>query len=135
MDRVDNRDLVADGLIGLEQITIMIRFLTLLLLLSVPAAAAETTNAPPASREETLQTDLVARARQTPLSLPEDKPNRIVGKKVAFSGISIFVFKTRNPLQLINPAAPARLGNAEENVVRDPATRQVSGLKIFCVEF
>jgi hypothetical protein len=113
----------------------MLRLLTLLMMLSVAGAAAQTTNAPTAAQEEALEADIVVRARETPLALPEDKPNQIQGGKASYSGIPIFVLKTRKPLQLINPAAPARYGEAEDNVVRDPVTRRVSGLKFFCIKF
>lgn len=107
----------------------------LIFVVSVAGAAAQTTNAPPAAREESLQADVVTRARQSPLTLREEKPNQILGRKVSYSGMAVFVLKTRKPLQVINPAAPARYGDAEDNVVRDPTTRRVSGLKFFCIEF
>lgn len=113
----------------------MLRFLTLLMMFSAAGAAAQTTNAPPVAQEEALEADIVVRARETPLALREDKPNQIQGRKLSYSGVPIFVLRTRHPLQLINPAAPARYGDAEDNVVRDPVTRRVSGLKFFCIKF
>jgi hypothetical protein len=41
----------------------------------------------------------------------------------------------RNPLQLVNPAAPAKYGSAEDNVLRDPISGRVSGWKIFSIGF
>ena len=64
-----------------------------------------------------------------------EKPNEIVGKNVTYSGIAVQLAKTDNPLQLINPAAPARYGSSEDNVSRDPMTGKVTGLKIFAIDF
>ena len=43
--------------------------------------------------------------------------------------------KTNNPLELINPAAPERYGSADDNVVREPASGKVSGLKFLELRF
>jgi hypothetical protein len=89
-----------------------------------------------AAQEEALEADIVCpRARNAAGPGTEDKPNQIQGVEGIYSGIPIFVLKTRKPLQLINPGAPARYGEAEDNVVRDPVTRRVSGLKFFCIKF
>jgi hypothetical protein len=50
-------------------------------------------------------------------------------------GILVQLVKTDNPLQLINPAAPERYGSAEDNVVRDPASGKVSGVKFLELRF
>ncbi len=43
--------------------------------------------------------------------------------------------KTDNPLQLINPAAPAQYGSAEYNLMREPVDGKPSGLKFFAISF
>ena len=40
-----------------------------------------------------------------------------------------------NPLQMINPAAPAKYGTAEEHVVLDPETGKWRGIKLFTFNF
>jgi hypothetical protein len=44
------------------------------------------------------------------------------------------LLKTDNPLQLLNPAAPARYGSAEDNVIRDSFTGTASARKIFSID-
>ncbi len=48
-----------------------------------------------------------------------------------YSGVLVKVARTDNPLQLINPAAPARYGNGIDNVVVDPISRRTTGLAFF----
>jgi len=64
-----------------------------------------------------------------------DKNNQIVSGDVTYGGIAVAAVKAENKLQLLNPLAPDEYGSAEDNVVRDPVTRSVSGLKIFSIEF
>jgi hypothetical protein len=63
------------------------------------------------------------------------KPNEIMKGNVTYSGIAVQAVKTSNPLQLFNPAAPARYGAAEDNVLRNSMTGRASGLKIFSIRF
>jgi len=63
------------------------------------------------------------------------KPNEIRGRHTTYSGIAVQLFKTDRPLQLINPAAPARYGSAEQNIVRDPIKGKPVGFKLFSIEF
>jgi hypothetical protein len=41
----------------------------------------------------------------------------------------------RNPLQMINPMAPAKYGSAEQSVVIDPETGKWKGIKLFEIIF
>ena len=66
---------------------------------------------------------------------PEYYHNRIVGRRVTYSGIAVQAIKAENPLQLLNPAAPEKYGNGEDSVTRDPQTKRVNGLKLFSIEF
>lgn len=61
-----------------------------------------------------------------------EKPNQVITQKRAYSGIAVQVVKTRNPLQLINPFAPAEYGSGEQNLVpgRDEVTGRPTGLAI-----
>jgi hypothetical protein len=40
-----------------------------------------------------------------------------------------------NPLQMLNPKAPAKYGTAEEHVVLDPETGKWKGIKLFTFNF
>lgn len=40
-----------------------------------------------------------------------------------------------NPLQMLNPAAPARYGTAVQHVVIDPETGKWKGIKLFTINF
>ena len=50
-------------------------------------------------------------------------------------GILVHLVNADNPLQLINSAAPGRYGSAEDNVVRDPASGEISSLKFLELRF
>ena len=69
------------------------------------------------------------------VSPPEKNKNKIVGRRVAHSGIVVQAIKADNPLQLLNPAAPEEYGNGEASVTREPKTGRVNGLRIFSIEF
>ena len=88
--------------------------------------------APPS---ESLEAQTVRRALETPPTLDEIKPNEIKAGPVSYSGIAVEIVKIDNPFQLINPAAPAEYGFAEQNVIREPADGKISGLKIFSIQF
>ena len=129
--------------------------LCLLLLLSLAAAARAEDPAPhaptqtdkPAPARETVQTHTApqqdqksptqteSRARKTPLHVEKPAPNETAHGHLKMDGILVQLVKTDNPLQLINPAAPERYGSAEDNVVRDPASGKVSGLKFLELRF
>ncbi len=53
---------------------------------------------------------------------------------VVYSGILVQAARS-NPLQLLNPFAPAVYGDGEENVVRDLVTGEIEGLKILRIAF
>lgn len=76
--------------------------------------------------------------RQPQEHLEIEKPenyNEIKGDDVTLSGISVTAMKAENKLQLLNPVTPEEYGSPEDSVVRDPVTREVSGLKLFSIEF
>ena len=87
------------------------------------------------SKEESLESSIANRAKENPPTLEQKKPNEITVGDLTYSGIAIQVVKTDNLAQLINPAAPEKYGFAEDNVVRDPISNRVSGLKIFSIQF
>src|SRR2546425_82286 len=142
------------SLLELERNAVM-RKLCLLLLLSL-AASAQAENSPspaasqtnkPAPAQETVQahaarqqdqkppTQIESRPRGTPLNIETPAPNETAHGHLKVDGILVQLVKTDNPLQLLNPAAPERYGSAEDNVVRDPASSKVSGLKFLELRF
>jgi hypothetical protein len=69
--------------------------------------------------------------------IPPLKPNEIAGTSpaITYSGVLVQAVKTDNPLQLINPFAPARYGNGGDNVDHDIITGKENGLKFFSIGF
>ena len=69
------------------------------------------------------------------IELRAPKLNNIVQSKmhpgIEYSGILVQAVRN-NPLQLINPFAP---GDGEANLVLNPVTKRVEGLKLFQVSF
>lgn len=72
---------------------------------------------------------------QSIFSVTTEKPNEIRKNGVSYNGIFVQMGKTDNPLQLVNPAAPATYGSSEDNTVWDPVTGQGRGLKLFSISF
>ena len=62
-------------------------------------------------------------------------PNRAFGTNLKYQGVVPMVWRAPNPLQLINPLAPARYGDGYQNVIVDPATKQQEGVKLIQVRF
>jgi hypothetical protein len=94
-----------------------------------------TANAQTKRTGSSLESTATPRGKQTSGLSSTAKPNEIVKGDVAYSGIAVQVVKTRNPLQLVNPAAAPKYGSAEDNVLRDPTTGRASGLRIFSIRF
>ncbi|HWX22584.1 MAG TPA: hypothetical protein VN578_21995 [Candidatus Binatia bacterium] len=98
-------------------------------------AVAASTNAPPVKLEDSFRAQAAERAKQNPATLRELKPNEIAVGKLTYSGIVVEAVKTRAPLELLNPAAPARYGSPEDNLARDPINGRIRGLKFFALRF
>ena len=99
-----------------------------------PAQGTGQTNAAPQTdQKSTAQTELSA--REMSLGVGEPAPNEILHGRTELDGIFVQAVKTDNPLELINPAAPERYGSAEENILRNPASGKVSGLKFLELRF
>ena len=52
-----------------------------------------------------------------------------------YTGILMQARQAANPLQLVNPFAPARYGDGRKNVTRDPVSGRVDGLSIFSIKW
>jgi hypothetical protein len=100
------------------------------------AAAAQTTAPHPAAQPDPkLAAQIEAQARTTTLRIEQPAPNETTHGRVKVDGIFVEAVKSDNPLQLINPAAPDGYGSVEDNVVRDPASGKISGLKFLEFRF
>ena len=99
------------------------------------AVNAQQTNAVMAPAQSFARKEVIEPAFTALPQLSQKPPNQARCGSFTTEGIAIQLAKTPNPLQLINPAAPADYGWTEANVVRDPINRRVSGLKIFSFRF
>ena len=97
-------------------------------------AGAQTTNTTPSQHQKSVQTQILASLHEDLLPQQPSRPNEIKLGKLSLSGIAVEVVKTRNPLQLINPAPPPEYG-AEDNLARDPISGRPCGLKLFSLRF
>jgi hypothetical protein len=96
---------------------------------------SKTNVAAPASTNETLTAEILRAARSTPSLFNEPKPNEMTSGGITYEGIAVEIAHVDNPLQLLNPFAPAQYGSSELNLVRDPITGRPSGLNFFSLRF
>lgn len=99
------------------------------------AVEAQQTNGVASHAQSSAQKEVIGPALTALPQLSQKPLNQLQLGGFTAEGIAIQAAKTPNPLQLLNPTAPADYGPAEANVVRDPITRRVSGLKIFSLRF
>jgi hypothetical protein len=121
--------------------------LALILLLLTCTAEAQSTNAPQPQTVSTnnpatgavpngLNLGTGATVSRFNLEVPAaTKPNEVVKGNVTLSGSAVEAVKTKRPLQLLNPLAPAQYGSPEDNVARDSVNGKTTGLKIFAIKF
>ena len=81
-----------------------------------------------------LTTQIELRAQET-LYVERPAVNEKSFGRFKLDGILIQLFKTDQPLQLINPAAPQRYGSVEDSGVRDLTSSKASGLKFLELRF
>ena len=72
------------------------------------------------------------KARQKKLPKPSPPP---VVRKENTDGVLPRAARGGNPLQMLNPKAPAKYGTAEQSVVLDPDTGKWRGIKLFTINF
>src|SRR6266581_4613134 len=96
---------------------------TYLVLILLAATTIGATAAPPP-----LTAPIQARAPKKPAPPPP-----IYRKNV--QGVIPRAVRGGNPLQMLNPRAPARYGTAEQSVVIDPETGKWKGIKLFEIIF
>jgi hypothetical protein len=101
-------------------------------------AAGEAVSSPLSSQVGTEAGDKPAVIYGSGLELRVATPVNVVRSKkypgIEYSGILVQAAQS-NPLQLINPFAPAKYGNGEANVVRHFLTGEVEGLKLWRISF
>jgi hypothetical protein len=61
--------------------------------------------------------------------------NKAFGIGVNYTGVLPQLRRADNPLQLINPFAPARYGNGYDNVSINPLTGRPEGIALFAIRF
>ncbi len=96
---------------------------------------APPTNAQPARASQSLLAQAPGPGTLELPSLQATRPNQIVVGKLSYSGITVQAIKAKNPLQLLNPAAPARYGSGQDNVVNFPFSGTGPMLKLFSLDF
>ena len=54
---------------------------------------------------------------------------------ITIDGIVAQIFKNKQPLQLINPLAPAKYGSGDQNLSRDPVTGRPEGFIVLGIQW
>jgi hypothetical protein len=93
------------------------------------------TNAQPAHANQSLQAQGAGPGTLYLPSLEVSKPNEIVVGKLTYSGIVPQAIKAKNPFQIFNPAARARFGSGQDNVVSFPLSGTGPLLKFLSIDF
>jgi hypothetical protein len=70
-----------------------------------------------------------------PMLKLEEKPNEIQLGKITLSGSLVEAVKVKKPVQLINPWAPREYGESQDNATFGVINHQVTGWKLFSIDF
>ena len=82
------------------------------------------------------QASAVQKPTQTVTVPPQTKPlTQGLRKKAMYSGALVQLSKADNPLQLINPFAPARYGSGFSNLIVDPAIGRSQGISLITIRY
>ena len=81
----------------------------------------------PQVQKKTFTAKMRTKARPSPSPPPLRKENT--------EGVLPRAARGGNPLQMLNPKAPAVYGKSEDNVVLDPETGKWKGIKLFSILF
>lgn len=114
--------------------------LVLIVVLAASALYAQSTNAPATNAVSGahalgFEARTAGPGSEPTFVLRQAKPNEIFKGDIIYSGIAVELFKTRRPLQLLNPRAAPQYGSPEDNLVRDPINGRSTGLKLFAIRF
>jgi len=105
--------------------------IALLTMVALTAAAQQ----PAGKLDEAVRADVARLLREHRLEARPQPPNEWRRGRITYSGIAVQAARTRQPLQLINPLAPAGYGDGQQNVVADPATGRAAGWKLLALSF
>jgi hypothetical protein len=96
-----------------------------------------TTNAPLAQTDKLLQVQPLRSFLEGGTNLPFKgfEANELTSGRYTYSGILVQVIKAKNPLQLINPLAPAQYGSGWDNMELFPTSAKGPRLKFFSIGF
>jgi hypothetical protein len=99
-------------------------------------ASPVATNAPPEQARNVLQVQPLRSSTNgfPQVVLKEPKANEVTVGQHTYSGIVVQIIKAKNPLQLLNPAAPAEYGSAWDNLEQFTISGN-SALKLFSFSF
>ena len=82
---------------------------------------------PPQTQKKTFTAKVQKKPRPAPTPPPLKKQNT--------DGVLARAARGGNPLQMLNPKAPAVYGKAEDSVELDPDTGKWKGIKLFTINF
>ena len=102
-----------------------------------PAPSAVATNTQPSAADQWLQVkpspSFLENMPQLEFALP--KANEVTVGRLTLSGVAIQVIKAKNPLELLNPVAPAQYGSGTDNVEWFPGTCTGPLVRLFSIDF
>ena len=115
-------------------------FILMMGMLSLSAVSAQTTNSQPTNSptdkfQKALQIEAARLSGETLPAIQFGEFNEIKAGRLSYSGIVVAIFKSKRPLQLLNPAAPPEFGFGADNLLRDLTSNRVSGLRLFSISF
>ena len=99
------------------------------------AALAAVAQEAPGGLDGVVQTNTPRRLRAQEVKPRSSSPSKVTRGKITYSGTAVQAVRTRQPLQLVNPAAPARYGDGYLHLVTGPTTSWASGWKLFSLSF
>jgi hypothetical protein len=103
---------------------------TLTIVLVAALAACDQASGATSQHSRSHSTTLVQRRH----SVQSHRPAAEAGPQV--TGVIARAIRSGNPLQMLNPLAPAKYGTAEENVVQDPdVPGKWDGIKLLGISF
>lgn len=96
-----------------------------------------TTNAPVAQSDKLLQVQPIRSFLEgdPDLSFNAFEANELRSGRYTYSGILVQVIKAKDPLQLLNPLAPAQYGSGWDNMEMLPTSAKGPRLKFFSISF
>jgi hypothetical protein len=101
----------------------------------VAALGLATSDNPTVQTDDSVEARTARRLREINVQITLERPNEYTVNNVTYEGIAVQLFRTDNPLQLVNPFAPPEYGRAEANVSLNPVTGKATGLKLFGLRF